>query len=249
MTMSITRYPSFRISLEDSCNASDIQTSLVEYIIDDVRLTKPLELWGPAGRLEALLMVPKTLPVAAAVVCHAHPLYGGTMHMKVVYRAAKALQQHGIAVLRFNFRGVGLSQGEHDGGHGEQDDVRVALDEMAARFPNLPLLLGGFSFGSHMTLLMGTKDSRIESLFAMGFPVSLIPDLSWLKQQRKPTFFVQCDGDPFGSGDQMREMLADLPEPHTLVVLPGGDHLFTDRLDELESALGKWVSGMPWQEE
>jgi alpha/beta superfamily hydrolase len=194
-------------------------------------------------------MVPKTLPVAAAVICHAHPLYGGTMHMKVVYRAAKALQQHGIAVLRFNFRGVGLSQGGHDGGRGEQDDVRVAVDEMATRFPHLPLFLGGFSFGSHMALLVGGGDARIKFLFAMGFPVSLIPDLSFLKRDGKPMFFVQCDGDPFGSGDQMRETLAELSEPHTLVVLPGGDHLFTDRLDELERALGEWVGGMPWQQE
>jgi hypothetical protein len=191
-------------------------------------------------------MVPKTLPVAAAVVCHAHPLYGGTMHMKVVYRAAKALQQHGIAVLRFNFRGVGLSQGEHDGGRGEQDDVRVAVDEMETRFPNLPLLLGGFSFGSHMALLVGTREARIKALFAMGFPVSLIPDMSFLERDKKPTFFVQCDGDPFGSGDQMREMVAGLPEPHTLTVVPGGDHLFSGRLDELESALGEWLSSTPW---
>ena len=98
----------------------------MEYIINGVRLTKPLELFGSAGRLEALLMVPETVPLGAAVVCHAHPLYGGTMQMKVVFRAAKTLQQHGIAVLRFNFRGVGLSQGEHDRGRGEQEDVRTA---------------------------------------------------------------------------------------------------------------------------
>ena len=213
-----------------------------------MRLTKPLELFGPAGRLEALLMMPKTLPVAAAVVCHAHPLYGGTMHMKVVYRAAKVLQQHSIAALRFNFRGVGLSQGEHDGGSGEQDDVRTALDEMATRFPSIPLVLGGFSFGSHMALTVGKGHPGVKALFAMGFPVSLIPDLSFLRQGSKPTFFVQCDFDQFGPGEQMRELVAKLPEPSSLVVVPGGDHLFDGRLDELEQALGEWVSGAPWRQ-
>lgn len=193
-------------------------------------------------------MVPKTLPVAAAVVCHAHPLYGGTMQMKVVFRAAKTLQQRGIAVLRFNFRGVGLSQGVHDGGRGEQDDVRTAVEEMATRFPNLPLILGGFSFGAHMALLVGTREPRVQALFAMGFPVSFVPDLSFLRQDRKLKFFVQCENDPIGSGESLRRMVAELPEPRTLAVVPGGDHLFTDRLDELETALGEWVSSTAWEQ-
>ncbi len=169
------------------------------------------------------------------------------MQMKVVYRAAKALQQHSIAVLRFNFRGVGLSQGEHDGGRGEQDDVRTAVEEMATRFPNLPLILGGFSFGSHMALMVGTSEPRIKALFAMGFPVSLIPDLSFLRRDRKPKFFVQCDEDQFGPGDQIEELVTKLSEPRSLVVVPGGDHLFTGRLDELERALGEWIGGAPWE--
>ena len=105
---------------------------------------------GPAGRLEAILMNPDGPPPPAAVLCHAHPLHGGVMHFKVLFRAAKALQAHGVAVLRFNFRGVGRSEGTHDEGRGEQDDVRAALDEMARRFPGLPIVLGGFSFGSTM---------------------------------------------------------------------------------------------------
>ncbi len=168
------------------------------------------------------------------------------MHMKVVYRAAKVLQQHGIAALRFNFRGVGLSQGEHDGGCGEQDDVRTALAEMATRFPNLPLVLGGFSFGSHMALKVGLVDPIVKAIFAMGFPVSLIPDLAFLVQGSKPRLFVQCDFDQFGPGDQMRELVAKVPEPRSLVIVPGGDHLFTGRLDELEKALGDWIVEAPW---
>src|SRR2546427_9126100 len=107
---------------------------------------------GPAGRLESILMYPEVPPQAVAVVCHAHPLQGGIMHFKVVFRAAKALQHEGVAALRFNFRGVGRSEGVHDRGRGEQDDVRSALDEAEQRFPGLPLLLGGFSFGSSMPL-------------------------------------------------------------------------------------------------
>ena len=170
------------------------------------------------------------------------------MHMKVVYRAAKTLQEHGIAALRFNFRGVGLSQGAHDGGRGEQDDVRTALAEMATRFPNLPLVLGGFSFGSHMALKVGMSDPMVKALFAMGFPVSLISDLSFLGGISKPRLFVQCDFDPFGPGDQMRALVAELQQPRSLVVVPGGDHLFTGRLDELDEALGNWIAKIPWDD-
>ena len=115
-------------------------------------MNSTFDIAGPAGRLEAVLMHPEGAPAAAAVVCHAHPLHGGMMHFKVVFRAAKALQHQGAAVLRFNFRGVGRSEGAHDHGRGEQDDVRAALAEMERRFPSLPLVLGGFSFGSAMAL-------------------------------------------------------------------------------------------------
>ena len=128
---------------------------------------------GPAGRLEAVLVHPEGPPVAAAVVCHAHPLHGGMMHFKVVYRAAKALQSAGLAVLRFNFRGVGRSEGAHDHGTGEQEDARAALFEMQGRFPGLPLVLGGFSFGSAVALGVAARDARVRAVFALGYPLLL----------------------------------------------------------------------------
>src|SRR6202162_3642895 len=120
---------------------------------------------GQAGRLEATLW---TTPGAdahlAAVVAHPHPLFGGTMHNKVVYQAAKTLHRFGLPVLRFNFRGAGLSEGTHDNGHGEQEDVSAALDFLAGEYPGAPLLVAGFSFGSWVGLLVGCRDSRVTEL-------------------------------------------------------------------------------------
>ncbi len=202
---------------------------------------------GPAGRLEALLMRPEGTPAAAAVVCHAHPLHGGVMHYKVVFRAAKALQHHGVAVLRFNFRGVGRSQGVHDEGRGEQDDVRAALDEMTRRFPGLPMVVGGFSFGSSMALLTGVSDERVRALFALGYPISMLPDTSFLDGCRKPRLFVQGENDTFGNAEQIRERVACLSEPKTLVVIAGSDHFFAGHLDQLQATIDAWITRRPWE--
>jgi alpha/beta superfamily hydrolase len=206
------------------------------------------DLPGPSGRLEAILMHPEPPPRAAGVVCHAHPLRGGIMHFKVVFRAAKALQHVGVAVLRFNFRGVGRSEGEHDHGRGEQDDVRAALDEMQRRFPGLPQVLGGFSFGSSMALRVGVTDARVRALFALGFPLSLTPDTPFLAECRKPRLFVQGGEDPFGRDAEIRAVVATLPEPKRLEVLQGADHFFTGRLDELEAHVQSWAAERPWEE-
>lgn len=192
-------------------------------------------------------MRPGGTPVAAAVVCHAHPLHGGVMHYKVVFRAAKALQHHGVAALRFNFRGVGRSQGVHDNGRGEQDDVRAALGEMARRFPGLPMVIGGFSFGSAMALLAGVSDDRVRALFALGFPISMTPDTSFLDACRKPRLFVQGENDAFGNAEQIRERVARLPEPKTLVVVPGSDHFFAGHLDRLQETIDAWATSRPWE--
>jgi alpha/beta superfamily hydrolase len=149
---------------------------------------------GPAGNLEALLMMPAGEPLASAIVCHANPEEGGMMHFKVVFRAAKALQAAGAAVLRFNFRGVGSSQGTHDQGRGEQDDVRAALDEMARRFPGTKQVLGGFSFGSVMAMAVGASDARAAALFALGFPAridSMTARLPAMAARAVPRLFVQ----------------------------------------------------------
>jgi hypothetical protein len=201
---------------------------------------------GPAGRLEAILMRPEGPPAAAGVVCHADPLHGGVMHFKVVFRAAKALQQHGVAALRFNFRGVGRSEGTHDLGGGEQDDVRAALDEMERRFPGLPLVLGGFSFGAWMALRVGCTGQGVRALFALGLPVMLMTDLSFLPACPPPRLFVQGERDEFGGGDLLRELVARLPEPRSLVIVPGADHFFGGRLDEMQEAVGAWTAQRPW---
>jgi len=192
-------------------------------------------------------MCPVDSPRAAAVVCHAHPLHWGVMHYRVVFRAAKALQQSGVAALRFNFRGVGRSQGTHDYSRGEQDDVRAALDEVERRFPDRPVVLGGFSFGSSMALRVGVVAPRVEALFALGVPVSLAPDTPFLEQCRKPRLFVQGERDVFGTGEQIREIVAKLPEPKSLVVIPDSDHFFTHHLDQLQTAVADWTARCPWE--
>jgi uncharacterized protein len=205
-----------------------------------------IDIAGPAGRLEAILMSPDGPPVAAGVVCHAHPLHGGVMHFKVVFRAAKALQQHGVAALRFNFRGVGRSEGAHDQGRGEQDDVRAALTEMQRRFPGLPLVLGGFSFGASMALPVGCAEPGVRALFALGLPVTMMTDFSFLQACRPPRLFVQGERDQFGGADLLRELVARLPEPRSLVIVPGADHFFGGHLDEMQQAVGAWAAQRPW---
>jgi len=211
-----------------------------------VAQNETFDIAGPVGRLEAILMTPDGPPAAAAVVCHAHPLHGGVMHFKVVFRAAKALQQNGAAVLRFNFRGVGRSQGTHDEGRGEQDDVRAALDELRRRFPGLPLIAGGFSFGATMALRVGCAERGIGALVALGLPLSMLPDVGFLEACRPPRLFVQGEQDQFGDGDQLRQLVARLPEPRTLVVVPGADHFFGGHLDELQEAVASWAAARPW---
>lgn len=209
---------------------------------------------GPAGRLEAILMLPEAPPAAAAVVCHAHPLHGGMMHFKVVFRAAKALQSAGLAVLRFNFRGVGRSEGVHDHGAGEQEDARAALVEMQGRFPGLPLVLGGFSFGSAVALHVAARDARVHAVFALGYPLLLSfrgnpPGLqahSHLAEVRQPGLFVQGENDEFGPGEALRALVLDLPSPREIVVVPGADHFFDGQLDALQGAIADWAERRPW---
>jgi uncharacterized protein len=212
-----------------------------------VAQNESFDIAGPAGRLECILMRPDAPPVAAGVVCHAHPRHGGVMHFKVVFRAARALQHAGVAALRFNFRGVGRSEGVHDDGRGEQDDVRAALDEAARRFPGLPLVLGGFSFGSSMALRVGCPDLRVRALFALGFPLSMVPDTSFLAGCRTPRLFVQGEHDEFGSGTAIAALVARLPEPRTLVIVPGSDHFFAGHLDRLQEAVRAWAASRPWE--
>jgi uncharacterized protein len=197
---------------------------------------------GSAGRLEALLWTSKEVnPHFAALVCHPHPLFGGTMHNKVVYQAAKALHERGSPVLRFNFRGAGASEGEHDRGVGEQDDVRVALDFLAAEFPGKPIVLAGFSFGSWVGLRVGCEDGRVSRLIGLGVPVNNV-DVTYLRSCAKPTLFIQGGDDQFGSRSNLEALYATLPEPKQLVFVDGADHFFVGHLDEVARTINEWLS-------
>jgi alpha/beta superfamily hydrolase len=196
---------------------------------------------GPAGRLEAILWTPSAVgrPPLAAVVCHPHPLFGGTMHNKVVYQAAKSLDALGIPVLRFNFRGAGLSAGEHDRGQGEQGDVRAALEFLATEFPGAPLLLTGFSFGAVVGLRVGCEDARVSRLIGLGIPVNS-SDFSFLDPCNKPKLFVHGSNDQFGAVEKVKTLVASWSGDNRLVVVDGADHFFAGKLDHLDRAIGTW---------
>ena len=197
---------------------------------------------GPAGKLESLLWTTAAAdPPFVAVVCHPHPLFGGTLHNKVVYQAAKALHNLGAPVLRFNFRGAGLSEGTHDNGRGEQDDVRAALDYLAREFPGKPILLAGFSFGSFVGLRVGCGDSRVTRVIGLGLPVNNV-DMTYLRDCAKPKLFIQGGEDQFGSRANIEALFATLPEPKRLVIVEGADHFFAGKLQEVSAAITEWVA-------
>ena len=196
---------------------------------------------GPAARLEALLWTSgENRANLAALVCHPHPLVGGTMHNKVVFQTAKALHGFGIPVLRFNFRGAGLSEGVHDNGRGESDDVRAALDYLAAEFPGRPILLAGFSFGSSVGLRVGCADERVQELIGLGLPVDNA-DLNFLGACRKPKLILQGGSDQFGSREKVEQLFAAMPEPKHLVIFDGADHFFSGALPKVAAAIEKWL--------
>ena len=196
------------------------------------------------GQLEAIIKEPRQGPPrAAALVLHPHPLGGGTMHNKVVFRAATALNDAGLVVLRINFRGVGGSTGEHDEGRGEQDDVRAALDYLAAKYPQLRLVLCGFSFGARVGLDVGIDDDRVQYLISIGTPLDKY-DFGFLESCRKPLLLVHGEHDEYGDVVKLRQLAAELEkQTHVrLVVIPGAGHFFENRLDELKRAITDWVN-------
>jgi len=207
---------------------------------------------GPAGRLEALMWSTPVRdnggpPPLAAIVCHPHPLFGGTMHNKVVYQAAKTLHAFVLPVLRFNFRGVGSSEGTHDKGLGEYDDVRAALDFLAAEYPDVPLLLAGFSFGSWVGLRAGCADPRVTDLIGLGLPVGDLGGrgFSYLDTCGKLKLLVSGEFDQYGPPDQLKALVARfsaaVKEQTTVAIVRGGDHFFTGHLEELDREIAAWL--------
>jgi uncharacterized protein len=208
---------------------------------------RSLSLDGPAGRLEALLNAGAADATHAALVCHPHPLYGGTLHNKVVFHTMKALNSFGYPVLRFNFRGAGLSQGNHDHGIGEEEDVRTALDWVDREF-HLPLIFAGFSFGAAVGLRVTCPDARVRAVIGVGLPVTAIDDrvydFEFLQTCMKPKLFVSGDRDQFGPRAKLEGLVGSLPEPKKLVIVPGADHFFEGRLRELRDAIEAWIPGV-----
>lgn len=199
---------------------------------------------GPAGRLEALLNSGAENASHAALVCHPHPVYGGTMHNKVVFHAMKALNAFGFPVLRFNFRGAGLSQGEHDRGRGEVDDVRTALDWLGHEF-HLPLIFAGFSFGAAVGLEAACPDDRVRGLIGLGVPVKAVDertyDLDFLRWCAKPKLFVSGSRDQFAQRSLLEELERSAAEPKRLVIIDSADHFFEGRLREMREAIEHWI--------
>jgi uncharacterized protein len=205
---------------------------------------RSLFLDGPAGRLEALLNEGTEDATHAALICHPHPVYGGTLHNKVVFHAMKALNSFGFPALRFNFRGAGLSEGEHDHGSGETDDVRTALDWLDREF-HLPVIFAGFSFGAAIGLKVVCPDARVVAAAGLGLPAAAVEDriydLDFLKQCAKPKLFISGARDKFGPREKLEEVVRGLPEPKKLVLIEGADHFFEGRLREVRDAIEAWV--------
>ena len=198
---------------------------------------------GPAGRIEALLNPGRPDAPYAVVVCHPHPLFGGTMHNKVVYHAMKTFQGFGLPVLRFNFRGAGLSEGTHDNGHGERDDLRAALDWMQQEYSR-PLLFAGFSFGSSVGMRVCCGDSRVRGMAALGLPVSAGGreyHYSFLANCTQPKMFISGTEDQYGPRAAVEAVVASASPPAKLVWVENADHFFAGKLEQMQLALRDWV--------
>ena len=200
-----------------------------------------LEIPASHGALEAILKEPAGAAKGAALVCHPHPLGGGTMHNKVVYRAAAGLVEAGLIALRFNFRGVGASTGAHDDGDGEKQDVRDALNYLAENYPNQPVTFAGFSFGSRVGAETVLDDDRVTNLISIGTPVDKY-DFSFLKHCRKPILFVHGDLDEFGAVENLKKIVEQVEAADKqLVVFENCGHFFDEHLNELKTAVRDWT--------
>lgn len=202
-----------------------------------------LMLHGPAGHLEALLNAGSSTAGFSALVCHPHPLYGGTMHNKVVYHVAKALGSFGFPVLRFNFRGVGRSAGSHDG-KAEREDVKTALDWLGQEF-GLPIIAAGFSFGAAMNLLAGCSDKRVAALISIGTPIAAegrVYAYNFLDACTKPKLFLSGSEDEFGPKAELERVFRKAAEPKRLILIEQAGHFFDGKLGDLRVAIERWVA-------
>jgi alpha/beta superfamily hydrolase len=209
------------------------------------------DLYGPAGRLEAILNTGRDDAPFTALVCHPHPPSGGTLHHKVVYNAMKVFSGFGLPVLRFNFRGTGLSEGVHDNGYGEQNDVRAALEWLELNFRK-PILFAGFSFGANVGLRACCGDIRVKGTILLGPPVHAEGrdySYSFLPRCVEPKLFVIGDHDEFAPREAVNHILLKSPRPSETVWIEGADHFFQGtadspkpKLDKMQEAMRNWLS-------
>ncbi len=195
------------------------------------------------GKLEAILKEPSGEPKGVALVCHPHPLGGGTMHNKVVFRAAAGLVDAGLISLRFNFRGVGASTGTHNEIEGGVEDVKDALNYLAKTYPNTPITLAGFSFGARTGLEVGRHDGRVVRLISIGTPVDKYRDFDFLIGLTKPILFIHGDEDEFTTLESVNELVDEVKKTAdtTLIEYENCGHFFDDHLNELRDAVCEWT--------
>jgi uncharacterized protein len=193
---------------------------------------------GPVGELESIFSYVSKKVSHLAILCHPHPLYGGTMHNKVVYSMAMALNTIGYATVRFNFRGVGRSAGSFNHGIGEQKDVEAVIDHFHKLYPDAIKIVGGFSFGSKVGLMAANRDERIAAVIGVGVTVD-VADFSFLNDYERPKLIVQGSEDQYGQADAVREWFRHLKDPKKLVIIEGAPHLYDGKLTELKTAIVK----------
>ena len=202
---------------------------------------KPLrhvDLYSSAGRLEALYRELQD-PAGIAVICHPHPLGGGTLHNKVVFRAARGLENANIATLRFNFRGVGASGGKHDQGEGEQEDVMAAIEWARRKHPGKKLIVGGFSFGAWVASRVACELPEVDAIFLIGTPVNKY-DFGYLRQCEKPILFLHGASDEHGDVEKLEKVAQQVRNAETVIVT-GADHFFAKQLDTVDETIRVWA--------
>ena len=200
---------------------------------------------GHGVKLEAVLRQPERKPLrGAAVICHPHPVYGGTMNNRVVFRAGKGAINAGLAALRLNFRGVGASTGEFENGVGEQEDVSAAIDWLQTKFPRLPLVLIGFSFGAWVGLQVADRDPRIVAMVGLGLPLDHY-DLDFLTENVKPALYVIGTADEFCPRDKMEQLARRLPPYSDVRWIEGADHFFTNLIEQVQTLISEFLRELP----
>ena len=197
------------------------------------------------GHLEGILKPVEegVQPEYVGLVCHPHPLGGGTMHNKVVFKTAQTLQALQIPALRFNFRGVGHSTGTYDEGRGEMDDTRYALEFLSRRYPGVPAIIAGFSFGSYVGLRVGADDDRVHALIGLGVPARSF-DGNTLQNAHKPKLFIHGTEDELAPYELMQQWFEQVPAPKRLATIQGADHFFQGRLDEVQVIITEFIQSL-----